>query len=66
MSTLSFDKDVITIGRWYAEKNNISLSRLVGFLLHKVITKDKCNFYFSEIEVLNGEEFFEQYIVRSA
>ena len=28
--------------------------------------KDKCNFYFSEIEVLNGEEFFEQYIVRSA
>ena len=35
MSTLSFDKDVISIGRWYAEKNNISLSRLAGYLLHK-------------------------------
>ena len=132
MSTLSFDKDVISIGRWYAEKNNISLSRLAGYLLHKatssslclatalpfcrkkgqktprqkikllssnlsgvavdetvknqssmslkmawedyttvankykcIITKDKSDFYFSAIEVLNGEEFFEKYTVRS-
>ena len=42
MSTLSFDKDVISIGRWYAEKNNISLSRLVGYLLHKATSSSLC------------------------
>jgi len=42
MSTLSFDKDVISIGRWYAEKNNISLSRLAGYLLHKATSSSLC------------------------
>ena len=33
--TLSFDEDVISKGKRYAEKNNISLSRLVEYLLRK-------------------------------
>ena len=33
--TLSFNEDVINKGKRYAEKNNISLSRLVEFLLLK-------------------------------
>ena len=33
--TLSFDADVINKGKRYAEKNNISLSRLVEYLLRK-------------------------------
>lgn len=34
--TLSFSEDVITKAKRYAEKNNISLSRLVEFLLLKM------------------------------
>ncbi len=34
--TLSFDESVITRAKRYAEKNNISLSRLIEFLLNKV------------------------------
>ena len=34
--TLSFDQDVIAKAKKYAEKNNISLSRLTEFLLSKV------------------------------
>ncbi|MEO6290455.1 MAG: DUF6364 family protein [Ginsengibacter sp.] len=34
--TLSFDENVINRGKKYAEKNNISLSRLIEFLLKKV------------------------------
>ncbi|CAN5212084.1 hypothetical protein BH20BAC1_BH20BAC1_02650 [soil metagenome] len=34
--TLSFDEGVITRAKKYAEKNNISLSRLIEFLLNKV------------------------------
>jgi hypothetical protein len=34
--TLSFDKDVIKKAKKYAESNNISLSRLVEFLLKKI------------------------------
>ena len=33
--TLSFDEDVISKAKRYAEKNNISLSRLVEYLLRK-------------------------------
>ena len=38
--TLSFDQAVINKAKKYAEKNNISLSRLVEFLLLKVTTSD--------------------------
>lgn len=34
--TLSFDEDVVKKAKKYAEKNNISLSRLTEFLLRKV------------------------------
>ncbi len=34
--TLSFDEDVIKKAKKYADNNNISLSRLVEFLLKKV------------------------------
>jgi Family of unknown function (DUF6364) len=34
--TLSFDEIVISKAKKYAEKNNISLSRLIEFLLKKV------------------------------
>ena len=37
--TLSFDKHVIENAKEYAENNNISLSRLIEFLLTKVTTK---------------------------
>ena len=37
--TLSFDKNVINKAKEYAENNNISLSRLIEFLLTKVTTK---------------------------
>lgn len=36
--TLSFDESVVTKAKRYADKNNISLSRLVEFLLQKVTT----------------------------
>jgi len=34
--TLSFDKKVIESAKQYAERNNISLSRLMEFLLDKI------------------------------
>ena len=34
--TLSFDESVIARAKKYAEKNNVSLSRLIEFLLKKV------------------------------
>jgi antitoxin component of RelBE/YafQ-DinJ toxin-antitoxin module len=34
--TLSFDEDVISKAKQYAENNNISLSRLTEFLLQKI------------------------------
>ncbi|HEV8285786.1 MAG TPA: DUF6364 family protein [Chitinophagaceae bacterium] len=34
--TLSFDEDVIKKAKKYADRNNISLSRLVEFLLRKI------------------------------
>ena len=36
--TLSFDEAVVNRAKRFAEKNNISLSRLVELLLHKVTT----------------------------
>ena len=38
--TLSFDEKVIARGKRYAEENNISLSRLIEFMLKKVTTKE--------------------------
>ena len=36
--TLSFDESVISKAKKYADRNNISLSRLVEFLLKKITT----------------------------
>jgi antitoxin component of RelBE/YafQ-DinJ toxin-antitoxin module len=36
--TLSFDEAVVNKAKRYAEKNNISLSRLVEFLLQKTVS----------------------------
>lgn len=38
--TLSFDESVILKAKKYAEKNNISLSRLIEFLLKKITTSN--------------------------
>jgi hypothetical protein len=38
--TLSFDESVISKAKKYAEKNNISLSRLTEFLLNKVTSSN--------------------------
>lgn len=38
--TLSFNDDVIRKAKKYAADNNISLSRLIEFLLTKITTKD--------------------------
>lgn len=37
--TLSFDEDVISKAKQFADDNNISLSRLTEFLLRKVTSK---------------------------
>ncbi|WP_421978199.1 DUF6364 family protein [Roseivirga seohaensis] len=38
--TLSFDQEVIKSAKAFAEKNNISLSRLTEFLYRQLISKD--------------------------
>ncbi len=38
--TLSFDEAIISKAKKYAEKNSISLSRLIEFLLKKVTSKN--------------------------
>ena len=38
--TLSFDETVISKAKKYAEKNNISLSRLIEFLLKKITSNN--------------------------
>lgn len=38
--TLSFDESVITKAKKYAENNNISLSRLIEFLLNKITSNN--------------------------
>lgn len=42
--TLSFDEGVINKAKKYAEKNNISLSRLVEFLLQKTTAGNYSSF----------------------
>jgi len=42
--TLSFDETVISKAKRYAEKNNISLSRLTEFLLTKVTSNNYNSF----------------------
>lgn len=37
--TLSFDEDIINKAKKYAERNNISLSRMIEHLLSKVVEK---------------------------
>jgi len=37
--TLSFDEDIINKAKRYAERNNISLSRMIEHLLSKVLEK---------------------------
>ena len=37
--TLSFDEDIINKAKRYAERNNISLSRMIEHLLSKVVEK---------------------------
>jgi hypothetical protein len=37
--TLSFDEDIINKAKKYAERNNISLSRMIEHLLAKVVEK---------------------------
>lgn len=41
--TLSFDEEIINKAKKYAADNNISLSRLIEFLLTKVTTKEYQN-----------------------
>lgn len=41
--TLSFDASIINKAKQFAEKNNISLSRLTEFLLSKAINKQYYN-----------------------
>jgi antitoxin component of RelBE/YafQ-DinJ toxin-antitoxin module len=38
--TLSFDQGVISKAKQYAEANNISLSRLIEFLLRKIVSSN--------------------------
>jgi hypothetical protein len=38
--TLSFNEEVIRKAKAYADRNNISLSRLIEFLLEKITTSD--------------------------
>lgn len=38
--TLSFDEEIVNKAKQYAANNNISLSRLIEFLLTKVTTKE--------------------------
>ncbi|WP_026904975.1 DUF6364 family protein [Pedobacter glucosidilyticus] len=38
--TLSFDEEIIKKAKAYAAENNISLSRLIEFLLTKITTKE--------------------------
>lgn len=38
--TLSFDSDIITKAKQYADANNISVSRLVEFLLQKITSSN--------------------------
>jgi hypothetical protein len=53
--TLSFDEAVVNKAKRYAEKNNISLSRLIEFLLQK-ITSDN----YSSLEDLPISDWVSQ------
>lgn len=53
--TLSFDEAVVNKAKRYAEKNNISLSRLVEFLLQKTTSGN-----YSSLEELPISEWVNQ------
>lgn len=53
--TLSFDEAVVNKAKRYAEKNNISLSRLVEFLLQKTTSEN-----YSSLEDLPISEWVSQ------
>ncbi len=42
--TLSFDENIIARAKKYAEKNDVSLSRLIEFLLKKVTSNNYTSF----------------------
>ena len=54
--TLSFDEGVVNKAKRYAEKNNISLSRLVEFLLQKKTTSGN----YSSLEELPISDWVNQ------
>ncbi len=53
--TLSFDKDVIESAKKFAERNNISLSRLMEFLLRQITSGD-----YSELEEMPIADWVHQ------
>ncbi len=54
--TLSFNEDIIIKAKEYANKNNISLSRLTEFLLAKVSFSEKGKKSLEEIPISNWVE----------
>ncbi len=68
--TLSFDESVIARAKKYAENNNISLSRLIEFLLNKVTSDNYSSledFPISEwvMQVAEGDAVYETKVKRS-
>ena len=68
--TLSFDESVITRAKKYAEKNNVSLSRLIEFLLNKVTSNNYTSLEDFPIsdwvqQVAEGEAVYETKAKRS-
>ncbi|MEO8569916.1 MAG: DUF6364 family protein [Ginsengibacter sp.] len=68
--TLSFDESVITRAKKYAENNNISLSRLIEFLLKKVTSNNYTSLEDFPIsdwvqQVAEGEAIYETKAKRS-
>lgn len=68
--TLSFDESVIARAKKYAENNNISLSRLIEFLLNKVTSDNYSSledFPISEwvMQVAEGDAVYETKAKRS-
>lgn len=68
--TLSFDESVITRAKKYAENNNVSLSRLIEFLLKKVTSNNYTSLEDFPIsdwvqQVAEGEAVYETKAKRS-
>lgn len=68
--TLSFDESVIARAKKYAEKNNVSLSRLIEFLLKKITSNNYTSLEDFPIsdwvqQVAEGEAIYETKAKRS-